>query len=59
MAALAEPVHDFFEAVMVMAEDPEVRRNRLALMADLDGLFLRLGDFLKVVRPGRGLRYIK
>jgi glycyl-tRNA synthetase beta chain len=52
LLTLAQPVHDFFEEVMVMAEDPEIRRNRLALMAGLDGLFLRLGDFLKVVRPG-------
>jgi glycyl-tRNA synthetase beta chain len=52
LLTLAAPVHDFFEQVMVMAEDPEVRRNRLALMAGLDGLFLRLGDFLKIVRPG-------
>ena len=52
LLTLAEPVHDFFEEVMVMAEDPEVRQNRLALMAGLDGMFLKLGDFLKVVRPG-------
>jgi glycyl-tRNA synthetase beta chain len=52
LLTLAQPLQDFFEQVMVMAPDPEVRRNRLALMAGLDGLFLRLGDFLKIVRPG-------
>ncbi len=52
LLTLAEPVHTFFEEIMVMAEDPEVRANRLALMAGLDGLFLPLGDFLKIVRPG-------
>ena len=52
LLTLSDPVHHFFEKIMVMAEDAELRQNRLALMAALDGLFLRLADFLKVVRPG-------
>jgi glycyl-tRNA synthetase beta chain len=52
LLTLTEPVHAFFEQVMVMVENEELRRNRLALMAGLDGLFLKLADFLKIVRPG-------
>ncbi len=52
LVALAEPLHEFFDQVMVMVDEAEVRANRLALMAGLDGLFLRLADFLKIVRPG-------
>jgi glycyl-tRNA synthetase len=32
-AALVVPVNEFFEAVLVMAEDPAVRANRLGLLA--------------------------
>ncbi len=35
MAALRGPVDAFFEAVMVNADDPALRRNRLALLATL------------------------
>ena len=52
LLTLAQPLHDLFEEVMVMVEDDDLRRNRLALMAHLDALFLRLADFLQIVRPG-------
>ncbi len=44
LAALRGPVDSFFDAVMVMAEDPALRLNRLALLAQLSGLFLRIAD---------------
>ncbi|WFM71413.1 glycine--tRNA ligase subunit beta [Halomonas sp. CKK8] len=44
LAGLREPVDTFFDQVMVMAEDPAVRRNRLALLAGLQGLFLEVAD---------------
>jgi glycyl-tRNA synthetase beta chain len=44
LAALREPVDAFFEAVMVNAEDPNVRANRYALLARLRGLFLGVAD---------------
>ncbi len=40
LASLREPVDSFFEAVLVNAEDAEVRANRYALLAQLRGLFL-------------------
>jgi len=43
-AALRGPVDRFFDAVLVMAEDPEVRANRLALLAAVAGLGQRVAD---------------
>ena len=44
LAVLRTPVDAFFDHVMVMDEDPVVRRNRLALLARLKGLFDRIAD---------------
>jgi glycyl-tRNA synthetase beta chain len=39
LSALREPVDAFFDKVMVMADDPELRRNRLALLKRLADRF--------------------
>ena len=44
LAALREPVDRFFDKVMVMAEEPALRANRLALLQRIGGLFLRIAD---------------
>jgi glycyl-tRNA synthetase beta chain len=44
LAELREPVDKYFDAVMVMAEDPDQRRNRLSLMNQLRQLFLDVAD---------------
>lgn len=44
LAALRAPVDRFFDEVLVMAEDPAVRDNRLALLAQLRALFLEVAD---------------
>ena len=44
LAALKEPVDRFFDTVMVMDEDPELRANRLALLDELKSLFDRIAD---------------
>lgn len=44
LATLRAPVDQFFDQVMVMAEDAQVRNNRLALLSQLRGLFLRGAD---------------
>ena len=44
LATLREPVDAFFEAVLVNADDAEVRANRYALLAQLRGLFLGVAD---------------
>ncbi len=50
LAALREPVDRFFDEVMVMAEDPAMRRTRLSLLGQLRSMFLRVAD---VARLGR------
>ncbi|MGM0782555.1 MAG: glycine--tRNA ligase subunit beta [Pseudomonadota bacterium] len=44
LSSLREPVDTFFDQVMVMADDPEIRANRLALLAALQALFLEVAD---------------
>jgi glycyl-tRNA synthetase beta chain len=44
LAALREPVDAFFDKVMVMDENAEVRVNRLTLLDQLQKLFLRVAD---------------
>lgn len=44
LAALREPVDAFFDQVLVNADDPAVRRNRYAILAQLRGLFLGVAD---------------
>lgn len=44
LAALHDPVNTFFDTVLVMAEDPALRRARLALLRRIQSLFLRVAD---------------
>ncbi len=44
LATLRQPVDDFFNAVMVNAQDPDVRLNRLGLLNMLRGLFTQIAD---------------
>jgi len=44
LATLREPVDAFFDQVMVIADDDAIRRNRLALLASLQALFLEVAD---------------
>lgn len=44
LAQLRDPVDAFFTDVMVMADDPAVRANRLAVLAQLRRLFLNVAD---------------
>ena len=48
LASLREPVDAFFDQVLVMAEDPAVRDNRIALLNELGSLFLRVADFSRL-----------
>jgi glycyl-tRNA synthetase beta chain len=44
LAALKQPVDDFFDQVMVMADDTDLRINRLALLAQVESQFLSVAD---------------
>ena len=50
LAGLKEPVDAFFDSVMVMAEDAELRSNRLALLAWLHDMFLEVAD-ISILKP--------
>ena len=48
LAGLREPVDQFFDDVMVMADDEAVRNNRLALLGELRALFLDVADISRL-----------
>jgi glycyl-tRNA synthetase beta chain len=59
VATLKPAIDAFFDGVMVMAEDPPVRANRLALMRRVAALFADVADFRKIqaeLPPGAGQR---
>jgi len=49
LALLREPVDLFFDQVMVMADDPALQANRLALLQRLRSLFLNVADISQLV----------
>lgn len=54
LSLLREDVDTFFNEVMVMDQDPELRRNRLALLTSLDALFLKVAD-ISLMNPCVGV----
>ncbi len=49
IASLRKPVDAFFDTVMVMDKDAEVKANRLALLAGITRLFSEIADFSRLV----------
>ncbi|MEX0899216.1 MAG: glycine--tRNA ligase subunit beta [Gammaproteobacteria bacterium] len=52
LAALRAPVDALFDGVMVMADDPAVRANRVALLARVAALFGEVADIGRLQRAG-------
>lgn len=48
IANIRKAVDDFFDDVMVMVEDKDLRHNRLALLSQVGGLFSHVADFSKI-----------
>lgn len=48
LAKLTEPIHLFFEYNMVMADDEQVKENRLALVGQIATLILTYADLTKI-----------
>lgn len=48
LASLRAPIDAFFDQVMVMADDSDVRSNRLALLVSLQALFLEIADIAEL-----------
>ena len=52
LASLQAPLADLFDRVMVMSDDDSLRRNRLALLAEIRATLLEVADLSLL--PGRG-----
>ncbi len=48
IAGIKAPVDRFFDDVMVMTDNAELRQNRLALLKRISDLFARLADFSRI-----------
>lgn len=48
LAQIREPVDQFFDQVMVMAEDEALKRNRLAMLNQIHQLFLAVADISRL-----------
>ena len=48
LAGIKDTVDTFFDKVMVMCDDPALKNNRLALLYQLNQLFLRVADISKL-----------
>lgn len=48
LASLKAPVDAFFDAVLVMTDNLEIRANRLALLVRISQTFLQLADFSRI-----------
>ena len=49
MQELTAPINNFFENVMVMDKDEQIKNNRLALLKNIDTLIKSVADFGKIV----------
>jgi glycyl-tRNA synthetase beta chain len=49
LASMRGAVDEFFNAVMVMAEDPAIRSNRIALLNGISRLFGNIADISRIV----------
>lgn len=56
IAGIADVVDRFFEDVLVMDKDDNIRRNRLALLASLKTVFETVADFSRLVIEGESVR---
>jgi glycyl-tRNA synthetase beta chain len=48
MRGLKEPIDKFFDEVLVMDKDEEIRRNRISMLWGIRDLFFKLADFSKI-----------
>ncbi len=49
LASIRQVVDNFFDKVLVMAPDPQIRNNRLALLSSLSRLFFGVADISEIV----------
>jgi glycyl-tRNA synthetase beta chain len=49
LSTLSDPISDYFEKVMVMVEDEELKNNRLALLRKIYNTMMMVGDLSKII----------
>lgn len=49
LVLLREPVDNFFDKVLIMAQNEEIKINRLALLSAIHNQFIKIADFSKIV----------
>jgi glycyl-tRNA synthetase beta chain len=49
LSKLKKPVDEFFDGVLVMDKDAALKKNRLAILDSVSGLFTQVADFRKIV----------
>jgi glycyl-tRNA synthetase beta chain len=59
LVRLKPAIDAFFAAVMVNAEDPAVRNNRLSLLQEIDDFFNSFADFSQIVVQGEERQVIR
>jgi glycyl-tRNA synthetase beta chain len=52
LVRMKEPIDAFFAGVMVNADDPAIRGNRLSLLKDVDEMFMAFADFSQIMVQG-------
>jgi glycyl-tRNA synthetase beta chain len=45
---LRVPIDNFFDGVMVMDKNLQLKKNRLSLLSEIKSLFFRIADFSKL-----------
>jgi len=53
MGSLRSPLADFFDHVLVLADEPSIRSNRLTLLRSIGGAFARIADFAAISTDGQ------
>jgi len=48
LASLRDPIDDFFDKVMVMTDDVALKNNRIAMLNQLHGLFIKAADLSRL-----------
>lgn len=49
MRSLKEPIDNYFDEILVMDKDEEIRRNRISMLWEIRDLFFKVVDFSKII----------
>lgn len=53
LAAIKDVIDNFFDKVMVMAEDPAIKENRLRLLNSIRALYIQVADLSRIITDGQ------